>query len=527
MVTKTLKKKVPVKRVVAKRVVGKTKPATVIKKRRPPPEVVEEKVTHARKAKVALPKVKDPSWSPVDMNLMLGDLEKVVKIQSISIGEENRMSTGLLCLDMVLGGGITAGMYTMAGAEQSAKTTTAVTIMAASTQQDVGMRVLWDAENSSGSSMNYVENIFRGQNVKMDAETLFGVKVNGKYTQTPMVYYRDEGEMDTYFDWVAALLRRLPDKRFEANAWWFVYEATQENKAKYKERMDKRMSSANGAIYIPAENGALQAIIMTDSYPSLMPKSMDEDDVKVGMALIAREFSKHLPRIKGKLRSKRVAIIGVNQLRTKIGFVMGDPRYEPCGSALQFLSDVRIWNTPRALSGVPFNPKGKGMYEPEASVSGKGEDQYRYIHIKAIKNKLSVPNRESWLRIWVQDENMEAQGFCPVWDTFYCLYLTGQVSGKRSNMLLDVQGLGLAKKSINWAEFKQLIIGDSEQIEKVCAKLGYKKMNLRKGLFNMMRKGKLEELYASTHKARLAGGGKAPKEAATAEDEGDDDDDEV
>lgn len=501
------------------KVKAKAKAEEVVKKKK---KVVEEEENEqpTRKPEKKLKEMAKKNSSPVDVSDMLSELEKVVKIQAISIGAESRMSTGLLCLDLVLGGGLGPGLYTLAGAEQSAKTTTAITMMAASTTQDVGMRVLWDAENSSGSSMDYVENIFRCQGVKMDTETLFGVRNNGKYTQTPMVYYRDEGEMDTYFDWVAALLRRLPDKRHENGKWWFIYEDTKENKAKYKDQMDRKMSSTGGGIYIPSDNGALQALILVDSYPSLMPASMDEDAVKVGMALQAREFSKHLPRIKGKLRSKRVAIVGINQIREKIGFVMGDPRYEPGGNSLRFLSDVRIWNTPRALSGVPFNPKGKGQYEPETSVSGKGEDTYRYIHVKAIKNKLSVPNRESWLRIWVSDEDQQAQGFDPVWDTFYCLWLTGQVSGKRSSMTLNIQGLGQANKSLTWAEFKQLVIGTPDQIEAVCKKLGYKKMNLRKGLFSMMRKGKLEELYAATHKSRVNGGGKSKGD----DDEGEDDD---
>lgn len=478
----------------------------------------EEDIQSEKKVKVKTEKVKmKQSDNPYDVADMLSTLEKVVKVQAISIGTEGRMSTGLLCYDLMLGGGLSPGMLTLSGAEQSAKTTAAITFMAASTQQDVGLRVLWDAENSSGSSMDYVENIFKCQGVEVDTETLFGVRKNGKYIQAPMVYYRDEGEMDTYFDWVAALLRRLPDKRFENSDWWYVYEDTKENKAKYKDQMDRKMSAANNGVYIPADNGALQALILVDSYPSLLPVSMDEDAVKVGMALQAREFSKHLPRIKGKLRSKRVCIVGINQIREKIGFVMGDPRYEPGGNSLRFLSDIRIWNTPRALSGVPFNPKGKGQYENEASVTGEGEDVYRYIHAKAIKNKLSVPNRESWLRIWVSDADQQAQGFCPVWDTFYCMYLTGQVSGKRSSMLLDISGLGKASKNINWDEFKQLIIGTSAQIEAVCKKIGYKKMNLRKGLFNMMRKGKLEDLYAATHKARVSGGKKS------ADDESDED----
>lgn len=436
----------------------------------------------------------DNAGSPYDPMELFGQLEKVVGIQSVTLSDESRLSTGLLCADLLLGrGGLTAGQYGFAGPEQSAKTTLAITILANSINQDVGMRVLWDAENSSGSSQDYVENIFRAAGVKVAPGSIFGVKDGGSYQVKPMVYYRDEGQMETFFDWTAAMLRRLPDKRFSDGKWWFVYENTKENKAKYGGQADRTMSSQNGAIYIPAKNGSLQAVILVDSWPALLPKALDADDPKAGMAIQARGFSQNVPRIKGYLRSKRVAIIGINQLRQKIGFVLGNPYMEPMGEALKYFSDVRIWLTPRSLSGVPFNPKGKGQIETEPSVDGSGEDTYRYVHVKTIKNKLSVPGLETWLRIWVSNSKGQAQGFCPVWDTFYALSQTGQLSGKRSSMILNVASLGEAKKAINWMEFKTLILGDKESRLKIFEKIGYRPVNLRAGLFSMSRKGTLQE----------------------------------
>lgn len=830
---------------------------------------------------------------PYDTLDLLEAVEKVVKIQSVTLSDEGRLSTGLLCVDLLLGrGGLTAGMYTFAGPEQSAKTTLAITVLANSVNQDVGMRVLWDAENSSGSSADYVENIFQAAGVKANAANIFGIKKDGKYLEAPLIYYRDEGEMDTYFDWVSALLRRLPDKRFEDNRWWYVYENDRDTKARFASVMDRKLSSRNNAIYVPAKSGALQALVLTDSWPSLMPAAMDEDDPKSGMALQAREFSKNLPRVKGKLRAKRVAILGINQLREKpgvmygcftyqskvlladgsrmsigemvetrhpgpvlsidengdvqprrvvnwfnngetddwlhirygnvsrpdgkyafrpnsemrvtpnhrirmadgsfqaagslrigdqvaslgygeldtyqkqlvLGSILGDgsvtdkksrkkqkegfkdwrcfnpgfsighnseqlsylkwkhkmlkpkaspmkvtpgwcsfnlknviredwfssafletktirgkhvknnwsmrlsptirdsidllglavwimddgsknptrpirvkvdsyadqdfrqwieavnsrlgvslrpapqrstgnfpdrwtyfkvdhasmmriapfipkcfkklirsiygqeagrlvgswryepeptreffshpaivtdivrlkkgetrkhaggflncqpedrfdievegnhtycvdrvfvhnsPFYEPGGQALRFLSDVRIWCNPRALSGVPFNPKGKGQIEKEESIDG-GEDTYRYIHLKAIKNKLSVPGLETWARIWISNSSGQAQGFCPVWDTFYAMAQSGMVSGKRSSMTLDVPGLGPAKKNLNWLEFKKLVMGTKEQKEAVCSKIGYRAIDLRSGLVKMAKSGRLESAF--------------------------------
>lgn len=435
------------------------------------------------------------SDSPVDYGEMITTLEKVVKVQSVTLGKEDRLSTGLICADLLYGkGGIAPGMHTMAGPEQSAKTTFAIWVLAHSIDQKAGLRVLWDSENSSGSSVDYVENIFRQAGVVVSGAEIFGIKKDGKFISKPLVYYRDEGSMDVFFDWFAAMLRRLPDKRFEEGKWWYVYEGSRENKAAYKDRMDRHMSSKNDAVYIPAKDGSLQAIVLQDSWPALLPESMDTDDPKAGMALQAREFSKHLPRIKGKLRAKRVALIGINQLREKPGVMYGDPLYEPGGQALRFNSDTRIWMNPRALSGVPFHPKGKGQIQEEPGING-GTDIYRYVHVKARKNKLSVPGLEMWFRIWVRDAKGRARGFCPVWDTFYAMHLCGMLTGKLEKMTLNLPGLGEAKKPINWLEFKTLVLGTPEQCEPICKKMGYKTIKLREGLLGMSKAGKLETIF--------------------------------
>lgn len=490
------------------------KPLTIDPREPAPPK--------ATKATKQVPADEDSSYTPYDTLSILQEVEKVVKVQSVTLSDESRLHTGLFLVDLLLGrGGITAGMYTFAGPEQSAKTTLAITVLANSVQQEVGLRVLWDAENSSGSSADYVESIFTGAGLEVSAANIFGIKKDGKYVETPLVYYRDEGEMETFFDWAAAVMRRLPDKRFEEGRWWFVYDNDREAKAKYAGKMDRRMSSKNGAIYIPAPSGALQALILVDSWPSLLPSSLDEDETKGGMAVMAREFSKHLPRLKGKLRSKRVAILGVNQLRERPGFNMGDPRYEPGGQTLKFLSDVRIWANPRALSGVPFNPKGKGQYEKEESIDG-GEDLYRYIHLKAIKNKLSVPGLETWLRIWVSDSEGKARGFCPVWDAFYTMAQCGLITGKRTAIHFNLPGLGESKKPINWLTFKTLVLGTKKQKEEICAKMGMKPFDPRSGLRRMADRGSLEALYLDH--ARSKGAKSLGKED---EDEEEEDADEV
>jgi RecA/RadA recombinase len=468
-------------------------------------------------------KVSATASNPVDVLSIIREAEKVAKIQTITIGMESRISTGILCTDIQLGGGLAPGMYTFAGGESSAKTTTALVAMAASINQDVGLRVLWDAEGSSGSSTDYIQNIVRtvNPNSKLEVETLFGVRdTKGNMVQAPVVYYRDESELEVFFDWFAAFLRRMPDKRCEDGKWWYIFPWTDENKAKYKDQMDVGRSKVAKLVYIPAEDSAPQALIILDSWANLLPSGMDEDEVKGAMALLAREFSKHLPRVKGKLRRKRVILLGMNQLREKPGFTMGSPIYESGGNSLKFNSDARVWHTARSLSGVPYNPKGKGMIEEEPSVTVEGGiDTYRYIHTLTKKNKLSAPNRETWLRLWVQAADGKAYGVDPVFDLFHALVITGQASGRRSSILLNVDGLGEAKKNIDWLEFKRLVLGTKEEKNKVLAKIGYKEgVDLRSGVFKMSKRGRLEELYI---KNKLKGTKAVPKESL--EDAEDDD----
>jgi hypothetical protein len=151
---------------------------------------------------------------------------------------------------------------------------------------------------------------------------------------------------------------------------------------------------------------------------------------------------------------------------------------------------------PRALSAVPINGfKAKGMILEEPSVTGIGVDQYRFINIRAIKNKLSVPNLDTWIRLWIQDNKGEARGFDPVWDCFYYLHQTGQALGDGKKITLQVVGAPEIKKPLNWLQFKTLIIGSSKQKKELFEKLGVKGFNLKALCHHQMNEGEGIDLY--------------------------------
>lgn len=428
-----------------------------------------------------------------------------VEASSLDIGDP--MSTGMLTTDLQMGGGIRAGMYTSAGGEQSAKTTNVLEWMASAVKEGIPRLEFFDYEGSTKNSKPYVMSIVRGAGLKITAEELFGKKdkETGKWITRPRVTYHSESVGEKFFDYMSEVLREFPDKRFIANSWWLVFEETKKNKAKYGQYGDDSMPKKYGkGIWIPAPDGKLQAIFFVDSYPAMNSTANDEEDANNGLALQARMFSKHLPRVKGRLAEKMVALIGVNQLRKVPMAMFGPKEEEPGGTALKFNSDVRIRNTSRG-SGYPLWAKdfNKQFEEVEKSVEEQGgTDRYRYIHTKAIKNKLWTPSRENWIRIWIEDGKGVARGLDPFFDTMLYLRSTGQLVGKGRNpsktgkggLTLNLDGLGKGK-AIKWLDYKRWVLGTKEEMIEVSKKAGFKPMSLRKFCFKQMKSGKGESLY--------------------------------
>lgn len=178
-------------------------------------------------------------------------------------------------------------------------------------------------------------------------------------------------------------------------------------------------------------------------------------------------------------------------------------------------SDVRLRQTSRSLSGPKayFSPKpgkkgGEATFnEIERSVEFPGtKDEYRYVHVKAIKNKLWTPDRVGWIRIWKEDGNGVARGIDPFFDVMAYLKDTGQVKGQRAALKLNLEGLGPAKVSLTWEECKLWVLGDKEAMTKVSTKAGYKPMNLRAFCFKQMKSGVAEDLYVKVKAAKDANG---------------------
>lgn len=450
--------------------------------------------TKDKTKKIAEKEVKGTALVPKSTYNFDDELDKIEKKIGISNGaiakNEARMSTGLLAQDLTLGGGITAGWYSTSGKEQSCKTTGSITSLASAVKREVPIIGLIDAEGSTGGDTTYVETIFNSIGLKIPAKDLFDeYNSDGKLVKRGIIRYRDESIGEKVFDWIAAICKILPDKLYLGDKWYFVYEDTPENKKRHGDKVDAKITKNYGnGLCVPAPDGSLQAVILLDSFPALLPSKLDEwDRPGAGIASQARMFSDNIKRVKGHFKSKRVALLGINQLRSIPMAMYGPTEDEPGGQALKYFSDVRLRYTPR-VSGIPYNPKfDKGI---EYDLGGK----YRYIHVKQIKNKLSVPGKETWIRLWIEDKKGRARGFDPVFDTLYYLNQTGQCSGKKHQLTLKFAG-NEAKKTVTWKEFYALHFAPKADKIAIYKKIGMKPINLRQACANQLKSEKALDLY--------------------------------
>lgn len=444
------------------------------------------------------------------LNTTIDDISRREGFESDTLENLPPMSTGLLVMDLLYGGGIRPGWYTHFGREQSCKTTGALTIMASAIKYKVPLIAFCDYENSTRNSKIYVGSILQGMGVTTPIDEIFGKrdKKTGEWEIPPKVRFRSESRGDVFFTWLHNILVALPDKRCINGEWWVVFDETKENIAKFGDFANKTMAKRYGkGLWLPATDGdTLQAVIFVDSYPSMNPLANDEDDPNQTIALQARMFSAGLRRVKGRFASKMVAVVGINQLRVNPLAMYGPNEVEPCGESLKFNSEVRCKFTPRA-SGFPLwgeiNKESK--FEEEPSAEGEGIDRYRYVQIFTFKNKLWTPNRLGWLRLWHSDYEGMGRGFDPVFDTAYYLMLTGQLKGRgRKSMQIKLRGVGMKDfVPIKWNDLKWWVLGDKDEHAEICGRLGLEKVfSLRALCFKQIENGVAEKMYVAQDHGR-------------------------
>lgn len=461
---------------------------------------VKEKAVKVKKSKKKSDDVEVAGFNPyAHLGTEIDSMEKKFGLTSMAVSEsEDRLSTGLLSIDTILAGGLLpGGWYTFFGGEQSCKSTLATTCAGAVVTEASfqGIGALFDYEGSFQA--DYAENIFRYMNhgKRISVDNVFGVKDETGWLIQPRIRYYAPSVGEDFFNWLAKLEKTLPDLIQEDGKFWYIYENTKVNQKALSGKYDKEFFRKNNKFRIQAPNGMPQAVVLLDSYPAMVPKQTDDkDEGDRSLGSQARMFSDGLKRVKGAMRSKRIIVLGINQLRDIPMAMYGPTEQEPCGKAIRFFSDCRLKMTSVSV------PHAKGQFEEEDTISGEGIDKYRYLKCKAHKNKLGGPQAaEVSLRIRVSDENGNASGFCRVWDAFKYLQMTGQIGGNRKKIKF-LSG-PLEGKALTWLEFKAMIDGSSDIIKKGCKKFDVKAFRLYEWCRKQVRSGEGYKLYKAAMKA--------------------------
>ena len=84
-------------------------------------------------------------------------------------------------------------------------------------------------------------------------------------------------------------------------------------------------------------------VIVVDSVAALVPRSEIEGEMgDATMAVQARLMSQALRKLTGAISKSKTSVIFVNQLRSKIGVMFGNPETTTGGNALKFYASLRI-----------------------------------------------------------------------------------------------------------------------------------------------------------------------------------------
>lgn len=356
-------------------------------------------------------------------------------------GTNGAVSTNVLCVDLITGGGFPKHRMSTVSGDSGAGKTTLI-------QSSMGPAL------ASGSTVHYKD--FEGA-----ADYSWALRNGTDFNK----YLGDKKNPKTLY--------YIPD--FTSGEDGFRYMSrTMDDTIKLLEKMGPDF-------VLPFHAG----IYYTDSIAAMVPEELLDNDEVGSKPMLAALLSSKLPLVRAKLKKSQSAYIAINQLRENPRARFGNPLYEPGGNAPTFYADMKLWMTcvpkpkdillKNAHKIVPTDTshfKAMGVnqeHNPDGTI-----DQYRYTHLKTVKNRVFSPLKETYMRIWIADASGIGQGIDPVFDTIRFYEEIGLCAFESKKEVY------LKGKSYDYFDLKAEILTHPD---------------LREEGFELLRSGKAFELY--------------------------------
>lgn len=193
---------------------------------------------------------------------------------------------------------------------------------------------------------------------------------------------------------------------------------------------------------LKAVENKLADIIIVDSVAALLPRKEQEAGIsKDTMATHAAMMTRGLKLMNGPAAQNKVSVIFINQVRSKVGVVFGDPETTSGGRALKFYASIRL------------KVNGKKILEGEEAIGNA-------MTITAVKNKVAIPFKKATIDVFF------AKGVDVYGDLLDSAERVGVVERSGASYSFAGNKLGVGRDAV-----KQILEGDPKLFEAIRKKL--------------------------------------------------------
>lgn len=392
---------------------------------------------------------------------------------------QNAVSTGVLSLDLLMGGGYAPGRFSYwYGATGTCKSTILFQSLRETLQSNI-QAMIFDHEGSIAP--DYLEKL----GVMLDEVCGYRNK-KGDWEKTRQLYYASPQTAEDTFQFMYQMLNALPRKIKLAddsgeNHYFLIHPEYGINVSWSSIMKGMKEKVKDRPAVVEVEDFCPQFVFMIDSLRAMISNAQDmqqdnkDKEKKDIIADLARVLSKSFRLIKGMLHTKHCIMIATNHITVNPMAGFGNPEVEPGGNAVQFYPDFK---------GRLHINRAESKILEEAHISGDGVDRYLLGTAKVMKNKAGPSFRRMDYRLWLDERGDPGRGIDPVWDMYTFLESTGMlVQGARSSEdeaktpknKFTVKVPGVVETNFDWQEFKKFVMVDyndgSHHLRETCKKL--------------------------------------------------------